>query len=73
MVTIGDWFSQEQQKLERRLRHDGYLREYLGSWQVFLSPAARTAARGADVRFTRQPTPFATGTTGRELPASGCG
>jgi hypothetical protein len=74
MITIGDWFSQVQHKLQHRLVHDNYLPEYLGSWHVFLSPAARTAARVAHVRFTRRPTLFAAGTTGgRELQASGCG
>jgi hypothetical protein len=73
VITIGHWSSGLQRQLQRRLRADGYLPGYLGSWHVFLTPGARSSAQIAQVRVSRQPTRFATGTAGRELPATGCG
>jgi hypothetical protein len=73
VVTIGRWVSAIQESVENRLLQDGYLSGYLGSWHVFLTPAARTAALAAHVRVRQRPSRFATGSAGHELPAAGCG
>ncbi len=59
---MGDW-----------LRRDGYLTGFVGTWHVFLTPAARMRAARQRVRLTRDPTDSATDPGGRELPGRHCG
>jgi hypothetical protein len=73
VITIGRWESSIQESVESRLRQDGYLPGYLGSWHVYLTPAARTAANASQVQVKDRPSRFATTTAGGELPSGGCG
>jgi hypothetical protein len=73
VITIGRWDSDLRLAIRDRLVEDGYQPGYLGSWRVFLTPATLASAQAADVQVSQQPTPFATGLNGQELPAGGCG
>jgi len=73
VIVMGGWHTPLTHEMATWLKNAGYSPRYVGKWRVFLTPAARALARLHGVRLTYRPTDFATGTSGRELPARICG
>lgn len=72
VVIGGGWDTPYRMHIEAWLKSTGYQPHFVGPWRVLITPAALSRAHAHRVMLTRDATPYATGTAGRELPASGC-
>lgn len=73
VLVMHDWRSALKGRMLQWLQHDGgYQLRWLGTWRVFVTPAARLRARQLNVRLTRHPTYKAFDRVGRSLPPYHC-
>lgn len=73
VLVLRGWSGRLREDMGDWLRRDGYMTGFLGTWHVFLTPAARMRAARQGARLTYGPTEFATDPGGRELPGWRCG
>lgn len=73
VLVLRGWSGRLREDMGGWLRRAGYQTGFLGSWHVFLTPAARQRAARQGVRLTYGPTESATDPEGRELPGWDCG
>jgi 4-amino-4-deoxy-L-arabinose transferase-like glycosyltransferase len=72
VVTMNFWRGGLARAMRSWLLTAGYQSRWVGQWRVYLSAAARARATTEHVTLTPQPTVYATGSGGLELPTSGC-
>jgi 4-amino-4-deoxy-L-arabinose transferase-like glycosyltransferase len=72
VVAMNSWRGRLATHMRLWLLTSGYRSSWVGEWHVFLSADARARASAEHVTLTPGPTSYATGSSGLELPASGC-
>jgi hypothetical protein len=72
VVAMNTWNNRLSLAMKHRLLADGYRPGWVGTWHVYLTPAARSRALADNVTLTPRPTAYATSSSGQELPNADC-
>jgi 4-amino-4-deoxy-L-arabinose transferase-like glycosyltransferase len=72
VVVVAGWHGGVRPRIIRFLRQAGYTPRFIGPWLTFLTPAALDAARQHGVALQQEPSAYATGPRGNELPPAPC-
>jgi hypothetical protein len=72
VLIVQQWRNLYEAQMKAWITANGYHSLYTGEWHLFMRPATMRLARQRGVELTPAPTAYATGLTGRELPATGC-
>jgi hypothetical protein len=73
VIVVKGWWGSLRDRMGVWLHRNGYRPQFVGSWRVFLTPAAHARASTHGVQLTSVRTPRATGPAGRTLQGPGCG